>query len=89
VSFDQEAKHGPGGSRVGLRDWASVEDMHTAFAAEMSFPAYYGRNLDAFNDVLRDVAAFDYGSDPNASGTVLAVTSYDTLVQLDSKTARR
>ncbi|BAH56153.1 barstar family protein [Rhodococcus opacus] len=67
--------------------WTTVADMHTAFANAMSFPAYYGRNLDAFNDVLRDVAMFDYGSDPTSSGTVLAIADYDTLAGIDRRTA--
>ncbi|UTT51201.1 barstar family protein [Rhodococcus gordoniae] len=69
--------------------WTTVEDMHTTFAQTMSFPAYYGRNLDAFNDVLRDVATFDYGSDPVSTGTVLAIAHYDTLVDLDRYTAEK
>lgn len=74
--------------RIDAHDWASIEDMHAAFAVEMSFPAYYGRNLDAFNDVLSDVATFDYGSDFDSTGTVLAIAGYDKLVQLDRRTAK-
>ncbi|WP_306300847.1 barstar family protein [Rhodococcus sp. NCIMB 12038] len=74
--------------RIEAHDWASIGDMHAAFAAEMSFPAYYGRNLDAFDDVLGDVATFDYGSDSDSTGTVLAIASYDQLVQLDRRTAK-
>ncbi|PBC58235.1 hypothetical protein CJ177_08540 [Rhodococcus sp. ACPA1] len=61
--------------------------MHTAFAKAMSFPSYFGRNLDAFNDVHSDVARFDYGSDPASSGTVLAIAGYDTLARMDRRTA--
>jgi hypothetical protein len=35
--------------------------MHSDLAALLEFPDYYGRNLDALNDCLRDVAAADYG----------------------------
>ncbi|MFE3291031.1 barstar family protein [Rhodococcus sp. NPDC059234] len=49
----------------------------------MSFPAYYGRNPSAFNDVLGDVAQFAYGSDPDGTGTVLAIAGFDTLLDLD------
>ena len=73
--------------RIDAHPWTSVGDMHTAFAEAMSFPAYYGRNLDAFDDVLSDVARFDYGSDPASSGTVLAIAGYDTLAGIDRRTA--
>ncbi|MDZ7917434.1 MAG: barstar family protein [Rhodococcus sp. (in: high G+C Gram-positive bacteria)] len=70
------------------REWTSVEDMHTAFAASLSFPHYYGKNLDAFNDVLRDVATFSYGSDPATAGTVLAIANFDALLHIDHRTGR-
>ncbi|MDY3551298.1 barstar family protein [Gemmata sp. JC717] len=35
--------------------WASEADMHRAFAAGLEFPSYYGRNLNALNDCLRDI----------------------------------
>ncbi|HEY5858291.1 MAG TPA: barstar family protein, partial [Aldersonia sp.] len=73
--------------RIDAHGWVTVADMHTAFAQTLSFPAYYGRNLDAFNDVLSDVARFDYGSDPNSAGTALAVAGYDTLAEIDRRTA--
>ncbi|MDV6271512.1 barstar family protein [Rhodococcus globerulus] len=69
------------------KSWTTVADMHTAFAKAMSFPAYYGRNLDALNDALSDVARFDYGSEPASSGTVLAIAGYDTLAEIDRRTA--
>ena len=73
--------------RVDAHSWTNVEDMHTAFAKTMSFPSYYGRNLDAFADVLSDVASFAYGSDPTSLGTVLAISGYDTFARIDRRTA--
>ncbi|UNN05037.1 barstar family protein [Rhodococcus opacus] len=71
------------------QEWACVEDMHTGFAASMSFPDYYGKNLDAFGDVLSDVATFSYGSDPATAGTVLAIADFDVLLQIDHRTGRK
>ncbi|MDZ7910895.1 MAG: barstar family protein [Rhodococcus sp. (in: high G+C Gram-positive bacteria)] len=71
------------------QEWTSVEDMHTAFAASMSFPDYYGKNLDAFNDVLSDVATFSYGSDAAAAGTVLAIADFGVLLHIDHRTGRK
>lgn len=61
--------------------------MHTAFAETMSFPAYYGRNLDALNDVLSDVGSYSYGSDPNSTGTVVVIAGFDSLLELHRRTA--
>jgi hypothetical protein len=67
--------------------WREIADMHTAFAETMSFPAYYGRNLDALNDVLSDVGRYSYGSDPRSAGTVVTIAGYDSLLELDRRTA--
>lgn len=67
--------------------WSDVADMHTAFAETMSFPAYYGRNLDALNDVLSDVSRYSYGSDPHSAGTVVVIAGFDSLLELDGRTA--
>lgn len=67
--------------------WHNVPDMHTDFAATMSFPGYYGRNLDALNDVLSDVGRYSYGSDADSAGTVLAIADYDSFLKLDRRTA--
>ena len=34
----------------------STEELHRTLARELRFPAYYGRNLDALRDCLRDVS---------------------------------
>ncbi|KZF05814.1 hypothetical protein A2J04_23645 [Rhodococcus sp. EPR-279] len=69
------------------KSWSAVSQMYSAFAASMSFPDDYGQGLDTFNDVLSDVASYQYGSDPNCRGTVLAITDFDSLVNLDRHTA--
>lgn len=68
-------------------NWDTVGDMHTAIAAALSFPSYYGRNLDAFDDLLSDVADYSYGSDPASAGTVVAFANFDALIELDRSTA--
>jgi hypothetical protein len=40
----------------------------------LQFPDCYGRNLDAFNDCMGDVTAFQYGARPDAAGLVLVLT---------------
>jgi RNAse (barnase) inhibitor barstar len=58
-----------------------------AIGTALDFPDYYGKNLDALNDCLRDVATFDYGSDLNSTGTVVAFRHYDRIVATDAKRA--
>lgn len=73
--------------RIEVQQCNTVADVHAALADVLSFPAIYGKNLDAFNDLMNDVGEFRYGSDPRTTGTVLALAGYDTLVDLDRRTA--
>ena len=36
-------------------DFSCPEELHDYLASELSFPEYYGRNLDALYDVLTDI----------------------------------
>jgi len=67
--------------------WRSREDIYQALAATLSFPAHFGRNLDALLDALRDVAEYEYGSDPASTGTVLAIRNFDQVIELDRRLA--
>ena len=55
------------------------------FRPPLDFPSYYGRNLNALADCLRDVATFDHGSDPESEGTVIALDHYDKFATLLSQ----
>lgn len=63
-------------------DSPDVEGFLRAIGAALDFPDYYGRNLDALNDCLRDVATFDYGADPDSMGTVVAFRHYDRIARM-------
>jgi len=67
--------------------WRSREDVYQAVAGALSFPAHFGRNLDALLDALRDVAEFEYGGDPASTGTVLAIRNYHQVIALDRRLA--
>jgi hypothetical protein len=66
---------------LGAGTWRHEDEMHTALAAELEFPSYYGRNLDALNDVFTDIAEYRYGSDPNTTGTVLILAGYESFTR--------
>jgi len=66
----------------------SVQTMHDAFSRTLSFPDYYGRNLDALNDCMRDVVDHSYGWDPISTGLVLVMKNYDGFVAQDPRAAQ-
>ncbi|WKN60890.1 barstar family protein [Rhodococcus opacus] len=73
--------------RIDAHDWTSVDHMYDAFAQTMSYPRSYGGSTSAFSDVFADVGTYVFGSDPGTTGTVLAIAGFDTLVDLDHRTA--
>ena len=68
--------------------WASDADMYDDVALGLNFPDYFGRNLDALNDCMRDVASGDYGWRPDATGLVIVLRAFDTFATVDRKTAQ-
>lgn len=41
--------------QLSARAWRTEQDVHQALAQALSFPGYYGRNLDALYDCLTDL----------------------------------
>jgi hypothetical protein len=68
--------------------WGSAAGMYDDIAVALNFPDYFGRNLDALNDCLRDVAAGDYGWRPEATGLVSVLRAFDSFAAADRKTAQ-
>lgn len=63
--------------------WADAADMHRAFAAALSFPDYYGMNLDALNDCLSDIDVRDDG------GLALVFLRFDAFASRHRVVAQR
>ncbi|NTV38514.1 MAG: barstar family protein [Demequinaceae bacterium] len=63
--------------------WRDSSRMHDDVSRALNFPSCYGRNLDALNDCMRDVALGEYGSSPSATGLVLVLTGFDKFVRDD------
>ncbi len=55
------------------REWKSPEDFFTDASQRLRFPDYFGRNLDAFNDCLSEIAR------PEKRGTVLVFLRFETF----------
>ena len=69
--------------------WSSDADMYGDVALGLNFPDYFGRNLDALNDCMRDVASGDYGWDPDAhTGLVIVLRAFDAFTGVDRRTAQ-
>lgn len=69
--------------------WTSDADMYEDIAAGIDFPDYFGRNLDALNDCMRDVASGAYGWDVDAqTGLVIVLRAFDAFTAVDRKTAQ-
>lgn len=68
-------------------NWWHEEEMHAALAAELNFPSYYGRNLDALNGCFNEIAEYRYGSDPSTTGTVLVLAGYEPFTLHNPKVA--
>lgn len=65
-------------ARLDASAWTTPADFHRAVKEALGFPDYYGHNLDAFNDCLREVAA----------STVLAFVGYDAFVRRQPRVAQ-
>lgn len=69
--------------------WSSDADMFEEVASGLHFPDYFGRNLDALNDCMRDIASGDYGWDIEAqTGLVIVLRAFDTFTGVDRRTAQ-
>lgn len=68
--------------------WASDADMYDDVALGLNFPDYFGRNLDALNDCMRDVASADCGWDADATGLVIVLKAFDVFTAVDRRTAQ-
>ena len=67
--------------------WVDNEVMHTEIAEALQFPSYYGKNLDAFVDCLRDVVDLHYGWEPTDTGLVLVIHRFDEIHSRDPRVA--
>jgi RNAse (barnase) inhibitor barstar len=68
--------------------WHSDSGMYDDIALRLSFPDYFGRNLAALNDCMRDVATGDYGWDADATGLVIVLRAFDSFTLADRRTAQ-
>lgn len=73
--------------RVDASVWTGPRDMHRDISLALSFPDYYGHNLDALNDCLGDVAEQGYGWKASDTGLVFVVDNIDSFWSLAPREA--
>ncbi|GAA1843638.1 barstar family protein [Asanoa iriomotensis] len=87
-AVDWMREHGYTIVQLDASAWTTDDDLHSAIAAALDFPDYYGRNLDALNDCMRDVVAHAYGTTEDATGLLLAFAGYDAFTRGRPRTAQ-
>ena len=75
--------HGYHIASVDAASWLTPADMHADVARALDVPSYYGANLDALEDCLRDVAVQSYGWSEPDTGLVLVINGYDAFAAKD------
>ena len=66
-------------TRLNAAHWTAEQDLHHAIVQALNFPNYYGRNLDALNDCMRDVVSQRFGWAPRTTGLAVVFTGYDVF----------
>ena len=74
--------------RLDARRWVVSSHFHRDIQATLDFPDYYGQNLNAFNDCLRDVTTYEYGAARDTAGTVLVFLRYDDFTKREPYAAQ-
>jgi hypothetical protein len=86
-AVDWMRQHGYTVVQLDASTWITDSDFHSAIAAALDFPDYYGRNLNALNDCMHDVVDYAYGTTEDATGLLLAFAGYDAFAQRRPRTA--
>jgi RNAse (barnase) inhibitor barstar len=62
--------------------WDSAAGFHSDVELRLGFPDYYGQNLDAFNDCMRDIEI------PNSGGRAIVFHRFDTFAKREPSVAQ-
>jgi hypothetical protein len=66
---------------IDTASWRQADNLHSGIARSMGFPEYYGRNLNALNDCLDDVAFYEYGARRESTGTVVVLRGFEQFAR--------
>ena len=76
------SEHGYRIHRLNCAHWPSAAEALRDIGSTLSFPDYYGQNLDAMNDCLSDLEV------PNDGGTAVVLLHYDRFAATDRDSAQ-
>jgi hypothetical protein len=71
--------HGYEVNQLDAAVWDAEAQMYRAMSDALNFPDYFGHNMNALNDCMRDVVSGDYGWPAEATGLVLVLSGYDAF----------
>ncbi|MGH1488777.1 MAG: barstar family protein [Acidimicrobiales bacterium] len=60
--------------------WSDGAALHDDFSTALTFPDYYGRNLDALHDMMLELAAGSRGFSDTAAGGLLVLQHFDSFL---------
>lgn len=67
--------------------WTDSAALHDDLASSLDLPAWYGRNLDALDELADDIGAGRYGFSPTAPGGLLVIRHFDRLHDAEPRVA--
>jgi RNAse (barnase) inhibitor barstar len=62
--------------------WHTEADFHADVAVRLAFPDYYGRNLNAFNDCIKDIEV------PDSGGRAIVLRRFDSFTSCEPRVAQ-
>lgn len=69
-------------------EWRGDSDLFDAFVETLDFPEYFGRNWDAFEEVVSDVASGELSWPRDAAGLVVIIENGDDLLAVSRRATR-
>lgn len=69
-------------------EWRGDSDLFDAFVEALHFPEYFGRNWDAFEEVISDVASGELSWPRDAAGLVVVIENGDDLMAVSRRAPR-
>lgn len=83
--------HGYASVDLDASRWTSHSTLWDDIVAGFSFPDYFGRNINAFTDCMRDVAygEYGYGWSGTETGLLIVFRNFDSFTALDARAAHQ
>ncbi|WP_375389491.1 barstar family protein [uncultured Amnibacterium sp.] len=74
--------------RFDASGWRSESELFDAFVGALDFPSYFGRNWDAFEEVISDIGSGDLSWPQDATGLIITIEHADDLSKVSRRATR-